>query len=90
MSAASSARPVAKRSFELDGALEGVAAAIPAMVVRPGYLDGDSGIFRLHACSRIVIAVHAASEALSSSYGFAAAVPPLLSGPPIENTDAPA
>jgi hypothetical protein len=30
---------VAKVSFEPDGALEGVAAAIPAMVVRHGYLD---------------------------------------------------
>src|SRR3954471_8576826 len=30
---------VAKVSFECDGALEGVAAAIPAMVVRYGYLD---------------------------------------------------
>jgi hypothetical protein len=27
----------------------------------------ESGIFRLRACSRIVIAVHAASEALSNS-----------------------
>src|SRR3954470_10973296 len=49
----------------------------------------DSGIFRLRACSRVVIAVHAASEALSNSSGppprgAAAAV-----GAAIENTDAP-
>jgi hypothetical protein len=51
----------------------------------------ESGSFRLRARSRIVIAVHAASEALSNSWGFApAAMPPLPSGPPIENTDAPA
>src|SRR5215475_428313 len=30
---------VAKVSFQPDGALEGVATAIPAMVVRHGYLD---------------------------------------------------
>ena len=46
---------VDKVSFERDGALEGVAAAITAMGLR------------LRACSLIVIAVHKASEALSNS-----------------------
>jgi hypothetical protein len=58
---------IAKVSFEPDGALEGVAAAIPTMVVRHGYFDVGKRDFRRRACSCIVIAVHAANEALSNS-----------------------
>lgn len=44
------------------------AAAVPCVVVRDGYIDvGKKRDFRLRACSRMVIAVHAATEALSKS-----------------------
>jgi hypothetical protein len=58
---------VAKVSFEPDGAIEGVAAAPPPWWYDTATSTWESGIFRLRACSRIVIAVHAASEALSNS-----------------------
>jgi hypothetical protein len=48
---------VAEGSFEPDGALEGVAAAMPARWYDAVTATWESGIFRLRASSRIVIAV---------------------------------
>ena len=84
-----SALLVAKVSFESDGALEGVAAAIPAMVVRHCYLDVGKRDFppsrlqpyrhrraRGERCAQQLVGVRPRRRA-------APAV-----GPPIENTDA--
>jgi hypothetical protein len=58
---------VDKVSFERDGALEGVAPPSPLWWYDTATSTWESGIFRLRACSHIVIAVHAASEALGNS-----------------------
>jgi len=58
---------VARRSFELVERSKQLQPPSLTWWYDRATAKSDSGIFRLRACSRLVIVMHAASEALSNS-----------------------